>query len=737
MKKAMSVLLSLALFLSVAVPTASAAAPSVIGLKEKYTLVGGERELKAHSGMEYVEEAYYAAPIVADLDGDGKLEVITAAYTLTVSDAATGKVKWQVNAGKDRSTPHARYTNSGANVAGKMFCTPVVKDVNGDGKLEIAVAYANGTVAVLNSEGYFLSGWPKNAGGSVWALAADDLDGDGRLEIIAGLGVAHSVSLYVYGCDGNLKPGWPQAQVGGSLPHSYVDGIYSNGISTGDLDGDGLPEIIMPTDNQFVSAFNGDGTPVMVSGRFQNDSKDQFSYGGKIPWSAVGFYEDYGRELKRDNGGWGLGLTWESLEQKGRAGLYRPAMSFAATRYVDVDGDGTSEVVLTAMMMDHTSALLDPNNRNSSTMKDARYTTIYILNQDHTRFNKGGYNWEAIPTNLTNPTLGAPLNQNAANINADVQAVPLVADVNSDGVNEILFNSSDGKVHCYSLKDSSKELAGWPYTLPGNNGTVYEVASEPVAVDLNRDGKLEIVFASWTSNAAGTKTGVDGSLYVLDGNGTLITRHKLHSSIYQDGFSPYDNGSYAAPAVADIDGDGQLEILVNTRYYGVCAYDVTPGQATQEPRYVNPNHQRVLVNGSYEFTVYTYMLNNENYIAVRDLAWYMTDALPWWNKPLPKALFDVSWNGRVNLVTGKMYAPYPGHNNDVECVLRFVGPQPYRMGTNPISVNGKAATIQHIILTDANGGDTTYYRLRDLAAVMGTFTVGWDGATRTATITTK
>ena len=92
MKKAMSVLLSLALFLSVAVPTASAAAPSVIGLKEKYTLVGGERELKAHSGMEYVEEAYYAAPIVADLDGDGKLEVITAAYTLTVSDAATGKV---------------------------------------------------------------------------------------------------------------------------------------------------------------------------------------------------------------------------------------------------------------------------------------------------------------------------------------------------------------------------------------------------------------------------------------------------------------------------------------------------------------------------------------------------------------------------------------------------------------------------------------------------------------------
>ena len=733
MKKALSLVLSLALFCALAVPSASAAEPPVIGLKEKYTLVGGEQELKAHSGMEYVEESYYAAPVVVDLDGDGKLEVVTAAYSLTVADAATGKVKWQVNAGRDRSTPHARYTTSGANAAGKILCTPVVKDVNGDGKLESAVAYGNGTVAVLDNQGYFLPGWPKSTdpgGRSVWALAADDVDGDGKLEIIAGLGVAHSVSLYVFGCDGNLKPGWPQAMVGGALPHTYVDGIYSNGISTGDLDGDGLPEIILPTDNAFVSAFNGDGTPVMVGSRFQSSQQDQFSYGGRIPWSAVGFYEDYSRELKRDNGGWGLTLKWESLAEKGRAGTYRPAFSFASTRYVDVDGDGKSEVVLTAMMMDHTSALLDPNNRDSSTIKDARYTTVYILNQDHTRFS----GWEAIPTDLTNPTLGKPLNQNAANINADVQAVPLVADINGDGVKEILFNSADGKVHCYSVKNSSRELEGWPYTLPASNGTVYEMATEPVAADLNGDGKLEVVFASWTSNAAGTKTGVDGSLYVLDGSGKLITKHKLHAAIYQDGPSAYDNGSYAAPVVADIDGDGKPEILVNTRYYGVCTYDVTPGQATQEPQRVNPNVQRVVVDGneSRAFTLYTYMLNNENYVAVRDLAWYMTDAL--WDQ---KGIFDVSWNGSINLVTGKRYAPYPNHNNAVECQLRFVGPQPYRMGTAPVLVNGVQKNIRYFMITDANGGDTSYYRLRDLAEAMGTFTVGWIGETRTATISTK
>lgn len=734
MKKVLSAVLALTLLCSLAVPTVSAADP-VIGLKEKYTLVGGAQELTAHTGMEYVEEAYYAAPVVADLDGDGKLELISAAYTLTVSDAATGKVKWQVNAGKDRSTPYVRYDKGGNAANGRVYTTPIVKDLNGDGKLEIAVAYANGTVSVFNNQGYFLPGWPQNTGDDVWALAADDLDGDGRQEIIAGLGVTHSVSLYVYGCDGNLKPGWPQASQGGALPASYMDGIYTNGIATGDLDSDGLPEIIMPTDNYFINAFNGDGTPVMVGSSFQSSPQDRFSFGGRIPWGAVGLYEDYSRELKRDNGGWGLGVDYESLAQKGRAGTYGPSMTASMARYVDVDGDGRSEVVVTALIADRTGAFQNPGIRDWASVRDTRYATVYILNQDHTRFNKGSYNWENIPTNLTSSSLGAPLNQSANSVSAGVKLAPLVADVNGDGVNEILFNSFDGKIHCYALNNTSSELAGWPYTLPNNQNGVFEMPGEPVAADLNGDGRQEIIFASWTSNAAGTKTGVKGSLYVLNGSGQLVTKHSLHSSIYEADKIATDNGSYAAPLVRDIDGDGQQEILVNTLHYGVCTYDVTPGTATQEPQLVNPNVQKVLVNGSKEFSLHTYMLNGENYVAVRDLAWEMTNAL--WQG---KAVFDVSWNGSINLVTGKQYSPYPGHDKnsaDVECKLRFVGPQSYHMGTSPVLVNGARKNIRYFMITDANGGGTSYYRLRDLADAMGTFTVGWDNASRTATITTR
>ena len=55
----------------------------------------------------------------------------------------------------------------------------------------------------------------------------------------------------------------------------------------------------------------------------------------------------------------------------------------------------------------------------------------------------------------------------------------------------------------------------------------------------------------------------------------------------------------------------------------------------------------------------------------------------------PKALFDVSWNGRVNLVTGKAYAPYApngGHNDPLECLLRFVGSDL----AGPLHFQGKA-----------------------------------------------
>ncbi|GAF81261.1 unnamed protein product, partial [marine sediment metagenome] len=47
----------------------------------------------------WCETGWYSSPAVADLDGDGFMEVIGAAYSIFVMDGATGTLEWQIASG--------------------------------------------------------------------------------------------------------------------------------------------------------------------------------------------------------------------------------------------------------------------------------------------------------------------------------------------------------------------------------------------------------------------------------------------------------------------------------------------------------------------------------------------------------------------------------------------------------------------------------------------------------------
>jgi FG-GAP-like repeat len=66
--------------------------------------------------------------------------------------------------------------------------------------------------------------------------------------------------------------------------------------------------------------------------------------------------------------------------------------------------------------------------------------------------------------------------------------------------------------------------------------------------DLSGDGVPEVVFASYSTQAGA------GALHVLGAQGTL--QHKLALP---------GRGSMAVPTVADVDGNGTLEIVVNLK----------------------------------------------------------------------------------------------------------------------------------------------------------------------------
>lgn len=681
MKKTLSALLALALLVP-AVPAASAAETAAI--TQQYA-VFDNGSLKGRW-----EESYWAAPVVTDLEGDGKPDVVTAAYTVTAADAATGAVKWQTAKGPSR-----------------IYCTPVVADLDGDGKKEVAVGYGEGTVSAFNCMGQVL--WSQKAGPNnehVRSLAAADVDGDGRLEVIAGLGTAGPSSVYVYSCSGQPKPGCISTGMG-----SYCDGVWCNGITTGDLDSDGLPEIIVPTDNWFINAFNGDGSPVMANSGV---------FGGNVPWGAIGLYEDYDWEKNRPNGGWGTDPGVDSTGKRVRAGTYGPNNGQAVARYVDVDGDGRSEVVVTLTMVDRTDYFTASGRNWTTGSKNTRYMTVAIYNQDHTRFNKNGCNWEQIPIDQT-AGLGGPLYYDPASFCCSVETVPVVADINGDGVNEILFNSLDGKVHCFSLKDSQHELAGWPFRLPKTTASLFELPGGVACADLNGDGRQEVVFGSVIKNGSGMVTGT-GALYVVGSDGSLIASTGLHPGIEEGGVNT-PNGTIAAVTVQDVDRDGRYEVLVNTRKYGLCCYEVTMKAGTARPAKPDqtaiPTNDRLTVDGrTVEPTAYK--IDGANYFRLRDVAALLNDS--------PKQ-FNVGWDGAARSATIIPGQGYEKRADDLQG--KPTANAVAKLSTDVIYLNGKKAE-----LTIYKIGDNNYIKLRDLGNALG-FQVGYDPATRTASITTK
>jgi len=125
--------------------------------------------------------------------------------------------------------------------------------------------------------------------------------------------------------------------------------------------------------------------------------------------------------------------------------------------------------------------------------------------------------------------------------------------------------------------------------------------------------------------------------------------------------------------------------------------------------------ETITLNGS-KVTLPTFQLfdangGGTNYVRLRDIADLLDGTA---------AQFDVSWNGKVVIAPNTAYAS----RNGTEGSSPFVGDQPYTMLGDSVLVGDAEKTLDGIVLTDANGGGHTYFKLRDLGAECG-FAVDW------------
>lgn len=117
-----------------------------------------------------------------------------------------------------------------------------------------------------------------------------------------------------------------------------------------------------------------------------------------------------------------------------------------------------------------------------------------------------------------------------------IQSGIAIADLDQNGSMELLFSDLGQNVYAWDPVQDS-ELTGWPVYL--ENGSL----SEPIIVDLDNDNDLEAIFAS-----------VGGSVFVLHHDG----------SFYQN--FPYisQDSIHCAPAIGDLDVDGDYELIIGS-----------------------------------------------------------------------------------------------------------------------------------------------------------------------------
>lgn len=534
-----------------------------------------------------------ASPVFADIDGDGREDLVLATSDGTVH-VLQGASLQPLPGWPAATDPMEVHTDAPAFRSGEVrvpytpvLGTPAVGDLDGDGKAEIVAADLYGKVYVWNARGERRAGFPQKTRKEYsFALRSErdltdpngqvpdrwhrldannrlargfgagpvlaNLDGspDGSLEILAGAGDRH---VYAWYADGRPVPGWPvllkdPAKVEAVDPVSNVVTLRANANarmgtkiivppSVGDIDGDGRLDVVAPVNEAYKERPNAQTTNVIIN---------FLQLGGALDAGNTRLYaiaaegtlrgtnpQPFGWNPDAFLAGWPVRiamLTTELLPVVGTGTNGSPALA-------DLDGDGAVEIA--------TFSMLGPayvlRGNGTSFLGDVRSNTPRTAEADV--FGAGSDSVDA----PAYPALGGPVLAEMLGRGLGFQLLAPVA-----GLGKLLDANlparqfpAENQLGVWDVASPAGQPTQAPFR-PGFPHVVNDLQFlvAPIVADITGDGIAEAIWGSGVYD-----------LHAVDAFGREAA-----------GWPKFTGGwSVGSPAVGDIDGDGSVEVAAVTR----------------------------------------------------------------------------------------------------------------------------------------------------------------------------
>ncbi|MBN2169167.1 MAG: VCBS repeat-containing protein [Actinobacteria bacterium] len=378
-------------------------------------------------------------------------------------------------------------------------------DINGDGISELLVGNQNGRLYCFNPDAEIV--WEAKIGSSIQGTpACYDVDGDGKQEVWIG---DMDGRMWGFDCEGRTLTewGWPRQ----TITTGGLNSIFSS-PAVGDINGDGLAEIVVGTHGQMIYAWTYTGQ-LLPGWPFNNEDTIWSSPAlADMDWDGIkevviGADSTGGPNWPYPPGGLLYVLDEDASVLPGFP-RYSPEVTWSSPAVFDMDGDARYEIVVgTGHYYTTIGQLTNQGNE------------LYAYHHDGTDV----WNW---PVNVVGPTFSSPA----------------VGDVDGDGAREVVVGTmnvvnNEGVTHG-SQTVSVIELDGTiVQQIIGHGGPIL---GSPVLGDVSGDGVADIILGSGQR------------LYAWNGSGSVLWSINLNNFIVGN------------QAVGDFDRDGNVEVAVAT-----------------------------------------------------------------------------------------------------------------------------------------------------------------------------